>query len=320
MEISFPKPQTLEHRGRERGRHTHFRTMLTDRIRLAGTTEDEPEDILSSCLGVIFPDDITHHHGDKDSSVIYLSPAFGPLELSVADPQAEDHRRLFSHFLWNAGLQLAEFIEDGWSTSNISGDGDKRAQESRRCEWDVKDQRVLEVGAGTGLAGLVSALKGAREVILSDYPAEEVLANLRANIERNVAAQAGKHPMAEIRVQGHEWGILDDEFSKAEKGGFGRILVADCLWMPWQHENLLRSISWFLAEGGRAWVVAGFHTGRQKMRGFFEEETVRAAGLEVERIWERNAEGFEWGWVTDRGAEDITSRKRWLAIAVLKHI
>ena len=290
--------------------------MLTDRIRLSGGTDDEPEDILSSCLGVIFPDDITHHHGDKDSSVVYLSPAFGPLEISVADPQAEDHRRLFSHFLWNAGLQLAEFIEDGSSSGDNGGEGGDNG--SGRCEWDVNGQRVLEVGAGTGLAGLVAALRGAKEVVLSDYPAQEVLVNLRANVQRNVSTRA-KDKVAEIRVQGHEWGVLDDDFSKAEKGGFGRILAADCLWMPWQHENLLRSISWFLAEGGRAWVVAGFHTGRAKMRGFFEDEAVRAAGLEVERIWERNAEGAEREWVTDRGVEDITLRKRWLVIAVLKH-
>jgi hypothetical protein len=35
-------------------------SMLTDKIRLSGPESDEPEDILSSSLGVIFPDDITN--------------------------------------------------------------------------------------------------------------------------------------------------------------------------------------------------------------------------------------------------------------------
>ena len=275
--------------------------MLTNRIRLTGGS-DEPEDILSSCLGVIFPDDITHHHGDKDNGVIYLSPTFGPLELSLADPQAEGHRLLFSHHLWNAGLQLAEFIDDG----GVGG-----------CEWEVTGQKVLEMGAGTGLAGLLAALRGANEVVLTDYPASEVLANLRANVRGVVAAQ-GKDLVAELRVQGHEWGELDDEFSRKERGEFGRILIADCLWMPWEHEKLLRSISWFLAQDGRAWVIAGFHTSRESMRGFFKGDTVKAAGLEVEKIWERNAEGAEREWVTDRGIEDVTQRKRWLVVAILK--
>jgi nicotinamide N-methyltransferase len=81
--------------------------MLTDKIRLSGPESNDPEDILSSSLGVIFPDDITNQHGDRDNSVIYLSPSLGPLTLTLADPQGEDSRKLFSHFLWNAGLQLA---------------------------------------------------------------------------------------------------------------------------------------------------------------------------------------------------------------------
>jgi predicted nicotinamide N-methyase len=50
----------------------------------------------------------------------------------------------------------------------------------RGGDWDVSGQRVLGPGAGTGLAGLVAALSGATEVVLSDYPADEVLAVGRA--------------------------------------------------------------------------------------------------------------------------------------------
>jgi len=39
------------------------------------------------------------------------------------------------------------------------------------------------------------------------------------------------------------------------------------------------------------WVVAGFHTG-EKMRGFYDEGMLTKAGLEVERIYEKNAEGL----------------------------
>lgn len=171
---------------------------------------------------------------------------------------------------------------------------------------------MLELGAGTGLSGIVACLKGARRTVISDYPAEEVLGNIRANVERNVKGKK----VGEIEVKGHEWGVLDSEFAVREKGMFGRVLVADCLWMPWQHGNLRRSVEWFLSEEGRAWVIAGFHTGREKMRGFFEG--VEGDGLVVERIWERNAEGVEREWVEDRGKEDVTERKRWLVVAVLK--
>jgi nicotinamide N-methyltransferase len=278
--------------------------MLTDKIHPSGPETNSPEDILSSSLGVIFPDDITNQHGSLESSVIYLSPTFGAITLSLADPKGEDSRRLFSHFLWNAGLQLAEFIEENEE------------------DWAVRGESVLELGAGTGLAGIVASLKGAGRTVISDYPAEEVLDNIRANVERNMSSreEEGEVLIRDVVVQGHQWGALDDAFSIDNKEVFDKILVGDCLWMPWQHANLLRSILWFLKEDGKAWVVAGFHTGRNKMRGFYEEKALLEAGLEIERIWERNAEGKEREWVTDRGIEDVTERKRWLVIAILRRV
>lgn len=46
------------------------------------------------------------------------------------------------------------------------------------------------------------------------------------------------------------------------------------------------------------------------MRGFFEEK-LAAAGLEIESIYERNADGVEREWVMDRREEDRdkTARK-----------
>lgn len=63
-----------------------------------------------------------------------------------------------------------------------------------------------------------------------------------------------------------------------------KIIVADCLWMPSQHANIVKTIHDFLPEedngdgttggGGEkftpsALVVAGFHTGRAIVRDFF---------------------------------------------------
>ncbi|KAF4626990.1 hypothetical protein G7Y89_g11167 [Cudoniella acicularis] len=249
--------------------------MLTNKIHQTKPDLNEPEDILSSSLGVIFPDDITNQHGDPTTPVIYLSPSFGPLYLTLADPIGETSRQLFSHFLWNASVLLAEYIEEGSPS-----------------QWGVQGERVLELGAGTGLAGMVACLKGAEEVVVSDYPAEEVLLNIRLNVTRNITDRK-EAPLApslgKISVEGHGWGDLTTPFSLGNKGKFSRILVADCLWMPYQHANLRASIAHFLGQGGKAWVIAGFHTGREKMRGFFAEAELKSVGLGVERIWERNA-------------------------------
>jgi hypothetical protein len=110
----------------------------------------------------------------------------------------------------------------------------------------------------------------------------------------------------------------EDLFTDSHKRYFDRLLVADCLWMPWQHVNLMKSIRHFLSPDGKAWVVAGFHTGRPKMAGFYDEAVLAEQGLEIETIWERDAEDREREWVVDRGVEDVTARKRWLVIAVLR--
>lgn len=187
--------------------------------------------------------------------------------------------------------------------------------------FDVRGLSVLELGAGTALPSLLSALLGASRVVLTDYPAPAVISNLTANAARNARAELSPSgAVAPVEVEGHAWGELATPLAEKGRRAFDRVFVCDCLWMPWQHENLLRSVEWFLGEGpgARCWVVAGFHTGREKMRGFFEAGLLAKLGLEVERIWERDCDGKEREWVLDRGIEDPVGRKRWLVFAVLK--
>ena len=116
--------------------------MLTSLVRLPVSSEpDSIEDIFSCALGLIFTDDLRDQHGDPGSTVIYRSRAFGDLELSLVDPVGEEDRRLFAQYLWNAGVQIGEFIgnavvEDGKGTS------------IREIPWNVRGEKVLELGAG----------------------------------------------------------------------------------------------------------------------------------------------------------------------------
>lgn len=66
-------------------------------------------------------------------------------------------------------------------------------------------------------------------------------------------------------------------------------------------------------------MIAGFHTGRAKVAPFFEE-TVPEAGLEVESIYEMNADGKRRPWAKERdgGREDVGDRKKWLVLAQLR--
>ena len=121
--------------------------MLTSLIRLPKIPPDPRfavEDIYSSSLGTLFPNDAQTQHGDAGSYVIYKSSRFGDLELRLTDPVVDEDRWLFAHSLWNASVQAAEFIS-GCATGLSKG-------EIR--SWDVTGQKVLELGAGACALGL----------------------------------------------------------------------------------------------------------------------------------------------------------------------
>lgn len=107
--------------------------MLSSLVRLPSPPNDtdiQVEDIFSSALGLIFTDDLRNQHGDPGSSVIYKSQSYGDIELRLTDPAGEDSRNLFSQYLWNAGVQMAEYVGE------------------ERGKWSVEGEKVLELGAG----------------------------------------------------------------------------------------------------------------------------------------------------------------------------
>ena len=105
---------------------------LTDVVQvIPPDVDDEPEDIFAAAPGLIFPDDLRNQHGDPGSKIVYRSARFGDIELNTADPESEDDRKLFGHYLWNAGIKMAELI----------------SQEDAG-KWSVKSKKVLELGAG----------------------------------------------------------------------------------------------------------------------------------------------------------------------------
>lgn len=138
---------------------------------------------------------------------------------------------------------------------------------------------------------------------------------------------------------------------------FDRIIVADCLWMPSQHVNLIKTITAFLSptqpssEHSRsspsaALVVAGFHTGRRIVSNFFslatespsstlsqpdaedttktdedelsEDEMQHVGKLKIEDIFEFDVDGSKREWLWwERPGEGKFEAKRWCVVAVL---
>lgn len=113
---------------------------------------------------------------------MYRSTRFGDIKLRLADPNDESERRLFAHYVWNAGVLLGELVgqagkgagrgkdvgeeveregnvrkeedrlaegEEGDGTGRIETDEDSRAAKSFWARnWSVRGESVLELGAG----------------------------------------------------------------------------------------------------------------------------------------------------------------------------
>ena len=112
--------------------------MLTFLIRKPEIPTNTPEVIYSNAVGLLFPDNVRTYHGDAGSHITYVSKRFGDIELGLVDPYDQGEHVLFAHHVWNAGLQMAEFI----SRAN------ERGREGGDLRWNVEGEKVLEVGAG----------------------------------------------------------------------------------------------------------------------------------------------------------------------------
>ncbi|KAF1833464.1 hypothetical protein BDW02DRAFT_631214 [Decorospora gaudefroyi] len=302
-------------------------------LRRPAGTPLTPEDIFGSSLGGIFTDDLQNLHGDDpDTVILYRNAKFGELELRTTDVNGEEQRRKFAHYLWNAGVMMGELVtgrvgaavdhgKNGVTESDEDEEGWKNDEwwtdDEEEKRWSVEGETVLELGAGVGLGGIASVMAGAKEVAITDYPAPPFLETLKMNVTKNITAPL----KSRVTVQGHEWGSTSTAFEVSHAHKYTRILAADCLWMPWEHENLAKSMLHFLAEtpDARILCIAGFHTGRAKVVPFFEE-VVPQQGLEIEEIYEMDANGKRRPWAKERdgGTEHMGERKKWLVIARLR--
>lgn len=131
-------------------------------LRRPASIPESPEDILGSSLGGIFTDDLQCQHGDyADTVIVYKSAVYGDLEFRTADVQGEEQRRKFAHYLWNAGILVAELVGGREKCRDGGGDRDSavylhRGEDScawwvdevEEMLWSVQDETVLELGAG----------------------------------------------------------------------------------------------------------------------------------------------------------------------------
>ena len=147
---------------------------------------------------------------------------------------------------------------------------------------------MLELGAGAGLPSIVCALRGARKVVVTDYPDPELIENLQYNIDHCEAIP----DRTVISAEGYLWGNASDKLRNHLEGqsdGFDLLILADILFNHSEHEKLIESLCTTLNKSANARALVFFTPYRpwllQKDLRFFE--LAREAGFHVEKLFEK---------------------------------
>ncbi|XP_054033332.1 EEF1A lysine methyltransferase 3 [Dryobates pubescens] len=139
--------------------------------------------------------------------------------------------------VWEAALSLCRFLGE--------------------LRFDFRGRTVIELGAGTGIVGILAALLGG-DVTITDRPA--ALEQIRENVALNFPA-GGARP----RVRALEWGRDERAFPR----DFGVVLGSDIVYDPLSFEPLLRTLRHLCGPGSLALLGARLRGGPAGARRFF---------------------------------------------------
>ncbi|KAL8692566.1 MAG: hypothetical protein Q9218_002435 [Villophora microphyllina] len=130
------------------------------------------------------------------------------------------HNPLWGHHLWNGAQVVTDYLYD-------------------HAKDLVTGKNVLELGAGAGLPSLAAAIWGAKHVVLTDYPDEDLVENIRINVDAVLPHELN------IVVKGYVWGASAEPLLSelgSESGGFDTLILADLLFNHSQHVALVSTI------------------------------------------------------------------------------
>ncbi|KAL8649493.1 MAG: hypothetical protein Q9210_004362 [Variospora velana] len=181
------------------------------------------------------------------------------------------HNPLWGHHLWNGAQVVTDYLY-----------GHKESL--------VRGRNILELGAGAGLPSIAAAIWGAKNVVMTDYPDEDLVVNMMINVD--AATDVVPSSSSIIAVQGHVWGAdAEPLLANLPSGrrGFDTLVLADLLFNHSQHAALVSTIQATLSRSPNAKALVFFTPYTpwkfDKDMAFFD--LARQGGFEVNRVVKR---------------------------------
>eukprot|EP00924_Labyrinthula_sp_SR-Ha-C_P005295 maker-scaffold_1-snap-gene-27.47-mRNA-1 protein AED:0.03 eAED:0.03 QI:138/1/1/1/0.66/0.5/4/121/256 len=144
--------------------------------------------------------------------------------------------------VWDVAIQFSKFLEQNRSI--------------------LLNKSVLEIGAGTGLCGLVAGKLGAEKVVLTDLPRVVPI------LEEQVSLQ--DFDVSSVSAKELTWGKNLDEYSKVYTD-IDLILLSDMAAPVPEVENLLFTLETLLEVNPDALVLFGMHIHREFSTPFISQ-------------------------------------------------
>ncbi|RHZ70259.1 hypothetical protein Glove_273g10 [Diversispora epigaea] len=172
---------------------------------------------------------------------------------------------LWAHVLWNASKCLVWYLD--------------------RHKELIRGKNILELGAGGALPSIISAVNGAKKVVITDYPDEELIENIKYNIKTNLSSHEN------IEILGYIWGYNTDPLlnaiSQSKDSHFDLIIMSDLIFNHSQHSALLKTCEKCLDKHGQILVFFTHHKPHLADRDMkFFEEVQKDNMFKVEKIVE----------------------------------
>lgn len=112
----------------------------------------------------------------------------------------------------------------------------------------IRDKDVLEIGAAAGVPSIVSAIQGARTVVMTDYYDPELVQNMQYNADLSAhLIPEAPESRKRLYVEGYKWGNPVEPLlaylpptTDGREAKFDVLIMADVIYAHREHGNLVK--------------------------------------------------------------------------------